>query len=252
MSAVKVYSGTLPISKIDEMYELFSRLGFTVNDMEGTVLFKSRKGFIKKLETIYNVKIYMIGNDNFSFGIQTERGMLEVVARLYQKGGEWYFECIKKEHSHLCSSILSAIKSGIKMYERKITEKSSSNVDQHAFKMSRAFESFLDGLAEITAISAAIKYPIVERKTIKLNGPKEILGIIEYLYSKYKNGKYVIILLGSDWMFSIAVDLDTREFTPSLVVWSSNLRLLGEKALETLNQIHRDEDVKLNIYSMQV
>ncbi len=250
MSIVKVYSGTLPINSLDDMYELFTKLGFPINTMEGIIILSSKKGFIKKFEIKYNIKVYMVGNNIFIFGILTDEGSLEAIAKLYPKDNEWYFECINKEYSHLCSSILDTIKRGIKLYKTQTT-KSSSDRSQQTFKMSRAFESFLDGFAEITAISAAIKYPIVERRTVKLSEVGEVLRVIEYLYSKYKNGRYVILLLGKDWMFSMAVDLDKKEYTPSLVIWSSNLRLLSEKALEAFNQIDRDENVRFTIYSMQ-
>jgi len=249
MSMVKVHSGVLPITTVDEMYELFARLGFPINNADGIIVISTKKGFIKKFEMKYNVKIYMVGSNVFVFGILTDEGFLEAFARLHPKGSEWYLECINKEYSHLCSSILDAIKRGIRLYETQ--KKGSSNTAHQIFKMSRAFESFLDGFAEVTAISAAIKYPIVERKIIKLGELGDVLELIDYLYSKYRNGKYVVLLLSGDWMFSIAVDLDRKEFTPSLVVWSSNLRLLGEEALKKFSQINRDENVRLTVYSMQ-
>lgn len=250
MSVVKVYSGALPINTVNDMYDLFSRLGLPIDNINGVIAITSKKGLIKKYEVRYSVKIYMIGSNTFVFGILLDEGLLEAFAKLYSKNNEWYFECISKEYSHLCSSILDSIRKGVKLYVSE-TLKKSSNIAQQPFKLSKAFESFLDGFAEITATSAVIKYPVVERRVAKLMEVRNALNIIEYLYSKYKSGRYIVLMLGGDWMFSIAVDLDRKEFTPSLVVWSSNLRLLGEDALETLKQLNVNEDVRLTIYSMQ-
>lgn len=257
MSVVKVYSGALPINKVDDIYDLFSKLGFAIDNIEGTILLESRRGFIKKRRTTYGIRVYTIGSSIFNFGVQTEGGVLELVARLYQKDGEWYFECSKKEYSHICSLILDAIRRGIRLYEEQdvrlsqTTESSNTVTQQSLFRMSKAFESFLDGFAEITAISAVIRYPMVERRIIRLSSSEEVLKIIEHLYSKYKSGKYIIILLSQDWMFNVVVDLDKMEFTPSLAMWNLDLRFLGERAMNMLDQLCRDEDVTLNIYSMQ-
>ena len=248
---VKIYSGELSINSVNDIYNLFSKLGVPIDDISGVVVITSRKGFLKKYEVKYNVKIYMVGSNTFVFGVLKDEGSLEAFAKLYIKGNEWYFECNNKEYNDLCTSILNSIKKGIKLYGLKTPEKSNTAITHQSFKISKAFESFLDGFAEVIAASAAIKYPVIERKVVRLGELGDVLNIIEYLNTRYSSGKYVILMLGEEWMFSVAVDLDKKEFTPSLVIWSSNTRLLGEEALAAFKQLNIDENIRFSIYSLQ-
>ncbi len=240
----------------DNLFKIISAGGVKTN-MLGELLYSVSDGLLRKTVKNYSVKYWFVRGGDKDLVIFSASGedLFEnfVFGKLHIGEDGVFWECVDKRLSNLCDAVLNSLKKG---YEIVKSMSSHSEVNKvvktqaSSFIVSNAYASMLDGFAEVTLTEAMLKYPIVFRATTKLGDIINLEEFLQSLKTKYGSGKYVVSVLGRDWMFSIGVNLDSGEYTPSFVSWSTNERLLGVPALKKLHSLNPEEKVSLNVYAM--
>lgn len=219
-------------------------------DQYGYIVISMSEGLLKKMHKKFMVTYWFIGNDTIVFA-HDDNNVPKTFGKLIIRKDGIYWECIDSNLDKLCNIISNAIKNNLS--KPKIRETLLKNIEGvERFQLSDAYQNILDGLAEITIATIQLKYPLIERRINNLGYIGYDEGVIEYLYNKFRQGKYMVILQTYNWIFSIIVDLNTKEYTPSFIDITNNMRLLGNEAIKKLRSIDPQTEVSFSIYILQV
>lgn len=227
--------------KLFENLDKISEVLGTPVDIYGIVI-NVKKGMFKSVEEKYTLSYSITRGSGKYIVVFRLSGSVEPVARVEiedrGKGCEVKLECVDK---NLCRYVNSLVKKLIDNIEIAI-EKIRRNVDlsEHRlkFRLSSKYIRFIDGLAEVTLSSLYLRYPLLDRKLKPLNeisNLENFLTEVHTLYSSRVNEVFVHISAPS-WMFVLAVDLSSREYTPSFIDLKTSTRLIGKEAVEALKQ----------------
>jgi len=219
-------------------------------DEYGYIVISISEGLLRKEHKKFIVTYWFIGNDTIVFAYN-DNNIPKTFGKLITGKDGVYWECIDSNLEKLCNIISTTIKNNLS--KSKIRETLSKKVSgTKRFQLSNTYQNILDGLAEITIATIQLKYPLIERRINNLGYIGYDEGIIEYLYNKFKQGRYMVILQTFDWIFSVIVDLDAKEYTPSFIDMVNNIRLLGGEAIKKLRSIDPQTEVSFSIYMLQV
>jgi len=252
----KVSSDVDVFKSSDSLLKIISAGGVKTNIL-GELLFSVSEGLLRKTTKNYSVKYWFVrgsGKDVVVFSASGE-GVFEniIFGKLHIESDGVFWECVDERLSNLCDVVFNSLRRGYDVIKSRLSRSAVNDVikvQSPSFVVSDVYASILDGFAEVTLSEAVLKYPVVFRTSTKLGDIISLEEFLEGLKVKYKSGKYVVSVLGRDWMFSIGVNLDSGEYTPSFVSWSTNERLLGVPALKKFYSLDPEEEVSLNVYAM--
>jgi hypothetical protein len=231
---------------------LFSAQNIQVDAIDGSITLHIEKGVLKKTRELYKVYVWMVGK-SVVFGVYSESG-LKTAAKLFLEEDTVVFECLESAYEELCKAIFNSLKRGLAMGRERVPQISAPVVGlgKSDFKLSKAYESILDGFAEVTIASATVKYPLIERRILnRVSDVGSIEEVIDYISSRFNKGVYVVVILAQTWLFSIAVDVNKKEYTPSYINWERNTRVVGKEALQALKKHENEGRVNFIIYQLQ-
>jgi len=219
-------------------------------DQYGYIVISISEGLLRKEHKKFIVTYWFISNNNIVFAYN-DNNIPKTFGKLVIEKNGVYWECIDSNLEKLCNIISNTIKNNLS--KLKIRETPSKKVSEiKGFRLSNTYQNILDGLAEVTIATTQLKYPLIERRIYSLEYIGYDEGIIEYLYNRFKQGKYMVILQAYSWIFSMIVDLDTKEYTPSFIDIMNNIRLLGSEAIKKLRSIDPQTEVSFSVYMLQV
>jgi len=219
-------------------------------DQYGYIVISISEGLLRKEHKKFIVNYWFIGRDTIVF-VYNDNNILRTFGKLIIEKNGVYWECIDSSLEKLCTIISNTIKNNLS--KLKIRETPSKKVSEiREFRLSNTYQNILDGLAEVTIATTQLKYPLIERRMYSLEYIGYDEGIIEYLYNRFKQGKYMVILRAYSWIFSAIVDLDAKEYTPSFIDIVNNIRLLGGEAIKKLRSIDPQTEVSFSIYMLQL
>ncbi|MEL9940441.1 MAG: hypothetical protein QW348_06255 [Ignisphaera sp.] len=247
MRRIKIPEG-YRLSSVDDILRLFSIKQIPTDNVDGSIILTVKEGLLKKAVNTYRIYVWVVGRSIF-FGLYSENG-LTAFAKMDREKDAALFSCIDKRYQRLCDELFKLVSSGIEeVAERGLaTEVRAIN----RFRLSNVYERFLDGFAEITVASAVIKYPVVERRILDKIATEfgSVQDIIDYIAQKYKTGTYIAVMLAQEWMFAIAINIDSKEYTPSYINWATNARIVGSDAIKRFEQHINEMNVKFHVYRM--
>ncbi|MEM0027492.1 MAG: hypothetical protein QXT53_05875 [Ignisphaera sp.] len=237
------------LTSVDDVLRLFSLQQIPIDNVDGSIILSVKEGLLKKVANIYRVYVWIAGKSLF-FGLYSESG-LTAFARMDREKDTALLSCIDKKYQRLCDEVFKLLSKGIE----HATEKGLRTVEMESvnrFRLTDTYEKLLDGFAEITVASAAIKYPAVERRVLESIATEfsSVQDIIDYICRRYSSGTYIAVVLAQEWMFALAINIDMKEYTPSYINWATNIRVVGYEAIKKLEQHLYEANVKFHIYRM--
>lgn len=218
------------------------------------IMITVKKGLIKPIEEKYWLSYSIVRSVNKYVVVFHLSGSLSSVAKVEvegkDEGSEIRLECIDK---NLCKYVNVLVKKLVENFEKAIekVKKTNRTPEYRAkFSLSTKYGKVIDGLAEVTLSSLYLRYPLLDRKTLPLNDVKDLNNFLTELYLAYnqKANEIFVHVAASKWMFILAVDLLSKEYTPSFIDLESNVRLVGKEAIEALKQ-RNDPFVSITILS---
>jgi len=251
----KVHATPSNILKIFENLSDFAEYLDVVFDGYGIVIMR-KKGLVKPIEeklwlTYSIVKV----NDEHVIMFRFS-GSLDPVSRVRirssEKGCEIVSECIGDKS--ICSYIdnmLKKLTTNLDKIVEKMNKRSKSiEMNITKFTMSLRYAKVIDGLAEVTLSSLYLKYPLLERRKVKLDDVKNLDEFLDKLYRRYSSliREVYIHVSDTNWMFILAVDLENMIYTPSFI--EDTLRVVGKEAIERFLK-KQEEYVTVAILTMQ-
>ena len=255
------YNKRIKLKSVQDLVTLLS-LGGAVFDPYGDLLIKVSKGFItKKIEAIPIEFGLVKGSSAFGgfFAAKTEKGLEAVLTlrfRSTEKGTYIEWECLGKSYWKVCKEILKIFEKGLKKFNPekclspKDTVQAKNDRPQVPYSLTEAYSSLLDGMAEITLTRALLKYPLIWRFNSKVGVIQDLERFLKMLSLRLDRGKYIVLTSGNKWRFILGINTETKEYTPSFISWTTNERLLGERAIKKFLKCNSKETVKVMIFKI--
>jgi len=215
---------------------------------------KVKKGLFKGKEENYVLSYLIAKTANKYVVVFKLSGSLDPIARVevedVDRGCVVSLKCL--DNKELCSYINDMLKKLSENVE-KVMEKLKSRIKSEyrpGFNLSPRYIKVIDGLAEVTLSSLYLKYPLLDRRIVSRDEVINVENFLEKLYKLYgtRVSEVFIHISASTWMFIIAVNFASKEYTPSFIDNTTNNRLLGEEALEALKSVN-DPYVTITILS---
>lgn len=224
------------------------------SDNYGIIVTK-KKGLARSIEEKLWLTFSIVKLNNEYVVIFRLSGSIEPIARAKVKsissGCEISTECLgdKDVCSHIDKMFKNLAKNTGTVIERLSKRAKASEAILAKFSLSSKYAKVIDGLAEVTLSSLYLKYPLLERRKMKLNDIKNLNEFLDNLYRKYVSTvrEVYVHVSNTNWMFILAVDLENMVYTPSFI--EDTLRVVGKGALEKLME-KQDEYVVVSILTM--
>ncbi|MEM1694954.1 MAG: hypothetical protein QXE70_10820 [Ignisphaera sp.] len=238
----------------EHLHEFAEDLDITV-DGYGIVIVK-KKGFVKPIEERLWLTFSIIRGKDEHTVVFRFSGSLQPISRIKMKsidrGCEIVSECLGDKS--ICSYIDRMVKRLATNLDKIIEKmyKRTRDVDKKSvrFTMTLRYANIIDGLAEITLSSLYLRYPLLERRKMRLDEVKNLEEFLDKLYRKYGLAvkEIYVHVSDTDWMFILAVDLANMVYTPSFI--ENTFRVIGKEAIEKLMN-KQDEYVTVAVLTTQ-
>ncbi|MEM4788933.1 MAG: hypothetical protein QXV06_03985 [Ignisphaera sp.] len=203
-----------------------------------------KKGLFKGVEENYIISYLIAKTGNKYIVVFRLSGSLDPIARLefedIDKGCMVSLSCLSNKE--LCSYINDMLKKISKNIDKVLDKLNNIRRSEYRpkFNLSSRYTKVIDGLAEVTLSSLYLKYPLLDRRIAPLSEVIDIENFLNKMYNLYSTrvSEIFIHISASTWMFIVAVNFSSREYTPSFIDNTTNHRLVGREALEALKLVN--------------
>ncbi len=237
------------IRVFDEIERVATTLGIEYSS-RGIVI-KVKSGFFGrelKKQTVSYVVIEIGSEKIITF---TTPGSLEPILRARvrksDKGTVIETECLGRGMGSVCKALEKLLQSiAIRARELLRREEKPAAV----FSLGDRYASLIDGLAEVTLASLYLRYPLLDRRVLRLEEVKNFDEFLEKLYRMYSSrAREILVHVETmSWRFILAIDFESRTYTPSFI--ENSLRVVGKEAIEKLMS-KREEFATLTVFAMR-
>lgn len=203
-----------------------------------------KKGLFRGSEENYVISYLIAKTGNKYIVVFRLSGSLDPIAKVevedIGKGCMISLSCLSNKQ--LCSYINDMLKKLSENVEKVLEKLNNIRKSEYRpkFNLSSRYTKVIDGLAEVTLSSLYLKYPLLDRRIASLSEVIDIEAFLDKMYKLYstKASEVFIHISASTWMFIIAANFSSREYTPSFIDNTTNRRLIGKEAIEALKRVN--------------